>query len=366
MEQEQLYRIALSLLPNVGPVISRALFQYCGSAEAVFREKKQLLAKIPGVGAKRIRKAFASPVLDQAEAELKFMQRHKVIGLFYTDEAYPKRLNQCPDAPVLLYYKGTSSLNDQRFVGVVGTRSATPYGEEMTQQLVEGLKGFDVTIVSGLAYGIDISAHEAALRNQMPTIGVVAHGMDRIYPQVHRTTAGKMIRQGGLLTEYPSGTNPDRENFPTRNRIVAGMCDAIVVVEASGKGGALITADLAIGYNRDVFAVPGRAMDAYSKGCNDYIRENKAGLITSANDLVWMMGWTDDKNTPLPAVQTKLFVELSTEEEQLVQFLRENGECGIDAISAATALSFSKLAATLLQLELKGVIRLRPGKRYSL
>ncbi len=366
MENELIYRIALSLLPNVGPVISRLLHEHCGSAEAVFREKKQLLAKIPGVGAKRIRKAFATPVIEAAEKEMEFMRRHKVEPLFYTDHDYPKKLNQCPDAPILLYYKGNANLNQHRYVGIVGTRSATSYGEEMTRQLVEGLKDAGAVIVSGLAYGIDICAHEAALRNGLETIGVTAHGLDRIYPHAHRTTAGKMIKQGGLLTEYPSGTNPDRENFPTRNRIVAGICDVVVVVEASGKGGALITADLAIGYNRDVFAVPGRTMDPYSKGCNDYIRENKAGLITSAEDLIWMMGWNDEKEKKKQHVQTQLFVDLNDDERRITDFLQTQGESGIDAIAAASALPFSKLANTLLQLELKGVIHLRPGKRYAL
>lgn len=365
-EQELLHRIALSLLPNVGPVIARALYQHCGSAEAVFREKKSFLAKIPGVGAKRIRKAFGTSVMDVAEKEMRFMQRHKVNALFFNDDQYPRRLQQCPDAPVLLYYKGQADLNAGRFVAIVGTRSATPYGVEITRQLVEGLKNEDVSIVSGLAYGIDITAHEAALKQNLPTIGVTAHGMDRMYPHLHRNTAGKMLKHGGLLTEYPSGTNPDRENFPTRNRIVAGMCDAVVVVEASGKGGALITADLAQGYNRDVFAFPGRTCDVFSKGCNDYIRENKAALITSADDLLWMMGWKDDKVKTKAALQTSLFFDLNPEEERVVQIIRENGDTGIDTISASSGLSFSKLASTLLQLELKGVLRLLPGKRYGL
>lgn len=366
MENELIYRIALSLLPNIGPVISRLLHDYCGTAEAVFKEKKHLLAKIPGVGSKRIRKAFAAPVLERAEKEAAFLRRHKVTALFYTDPDYPKKLHHCPDAPVLLYYKGQTDLNRHRYIGIVGTRSATPYGEEMTRQIIEGLKGTDTVVVSGLAYGIDICAHNAALHCGMETVGVMAHGLDRIYPQAHRTTAGKMIRQGGLLTEYPSETVPDRENFPTRNRIVAGLCDAIVVVEASGKGGALITADLAIGYNRDVFAVPGRTMDLYSTGCNNYIRENKAGLITSANDLIWMMGWKDHRDTKKPAVQTTLFTDLNDEEQRIVNFLKEQGESGIDAIGAAAALPFSRLANTLLQLELKGIVQLRPGKRYAL
>ena len=365
-QQEVLYRIALTLLPNVGPVVARALHQYCGSAEAVFKEKKRILAKIPGVGAKRIAKAFREPVMEAAEKELRFVEKHKVEALFYTDEAYPKRLLQCPDAPALLYFKGCCSLNAPRQIAIVGTRSSTPYGEEVTQQLIKDLSEEKITVVSGLAYGIDICAHEAALKQGLPTIGVTAHGLDRIYPPVHRSTAGRMLKQGGLLTEYPSGTNPDRENFPSRNRIVAGICDAVIVVEASGKGGALITAELAQGYNRDVFAVPGRVNDPYSKGCNDFIRENKAALLTSAQDLIWMMGWTDQKNPVAKVHQTVLFTDLSPEEEIIVRILKEQGESGIDAISLVAGLSFSKLANCLLQLEFKGVVKLRPGKRYAL
>jgi DNA processing protein len=228
------------------------------------------------------------------------------------------------------------------------------------------MQGLDITMVSGLAYGIDICAHEAALQFGIPTVGVTAHGMDRIYPQLHRTVAGKMLKQGGILTEYPSNTPPDRENFPSRNRIVAGMCDAVVIVEASAKGGALITADLAQGYDREVFAFPGRVSDEFSKGCIEYIRENKAALVTCAQDLIWMMGWSDEKKKEQLVKQTQLFFELNEDENRVVNVLKEKGECGIDVISSATALPFSKLANTLLQLELKNVLKLRAGKRYSL
>lgn len=365
-EEELLHRIALSLLPNVGPVIARALYSHCGSAISVFREKKSLLAKIPGVGSKRIQNAFGVSVMDEAVKELAFVKKHKLQVLFYTDEAYPNRLNQCADAPCLMYYKGTVNLNQGRFVAIVGTRTSTSNGEEITKKLVEEMQGLDITMVSGLAYGIDICAHEAALQFGIPTIGVTAHGMDRIYPQLHRTVAGKMLSQGGILTEYPSKTPPDRENFPSRNRIVAGMCDAVVVVEASAKGGALITADLAQGYDREVFAFPGRVSDEFSKGCNEYIRDNKAALITCAQDLVWLMGWSDEKKKEQVVKQTQLFFELNDDENRVVDVLKEKGECGIDVIASATALPFSKLANTLLQLELKSVLKLKAGKRYSL
>ncbi|MBK9636468.1 MAG: DNA-protecting protein DprA [Bacteroidetes bacterium] len=365
-EEELLHRIALSLLPNVGPVIARALYSHCGSAVSVFKERKSLLSKIPGVGPKRIQNAFNVSIMDRAAKELAFVKKHKLQVLFYTDDAYPNRLQQCADAPCLLYYKGNATLNLGRFVAIVGTRSSTTNGEEVTKKLVEELQGLEVTMVSGLAYGIDICAHEAALQFGIPTIGVTAHGMDRIYPQLHRTVAGKMLSQGGILTEYPSQTPPDRENFPSRNRIVAGMCDAVVVVEASSKGGALITADLAQGYDREVFAFPGRVSDEFSKGCNEYIRDNKAALITCAHDLIWLMGWSDDKKKEQVVKQTQLFFELNEDEIRVVDVLKEKGECGIDVISSATALPFSKLANTLLQLELKNAIKLKAGKRYSL
>ncbi|MEQ1666092.1 MAG: DNA-processing protein DprA, partial [Bdellovibrionales bacterium] len=310
--------------------------------------------------------AFHVSVLERAEKELAFVKKHKLQVLFYTDDGYPNRLQQCADAPCLLYFKGNANLNQGRFVAIVGTRSSTTNGEEVTKKLVEELQGFDVTMVSGLAYGIDICAHEASLQFGIPTIGVTAHGMDRIYPQLHRTVAGKMLSHGGILTEYPSQTPPDRENFPSRNRIVAGMCDAVVVVEASAKGGALITADLAQGYDREVFAFPGRVSDEFSKGCNEYIRDNKAALITCAHDLIWLMGWSDEKKKEQVIKQTQLFFELNEDENRVVDVLKEKGECGIDVISSATALPFSKLANTLLQLELKNAIKLKAGKRYSL
>lgn len=365
-EEELLHRIALSLLPNVGPVIARALYNHCGSATSVFKERKSILSRIPGIGAKRIQNAFSVSVIDRAKQELEFIRKQKLQMLFFADEAYPSRLNQCSDAPCLLYYKGNAHLNKGRFVAIVGTRSSTPNGEEVTNTFVEELHGYGITMVSGLAYGIDICAHEAALRIGMPTLGVTAHGMDRIYPHLHRSVAGKMLKQGGILTEYPSGTPPDRENFPSRNRIVAGMCDAVVVIEASEKGGALITADLARGYDREVFAFPGRVNDEFSKGCNAYIRDQKAALITNAQDLVWMMGWSDDKKKKTIQKQTQLFFDFTEEEQRVVDVLKEKGECGIDAIASATEISFSKLANTLLQLEIKNVIQLKTGKRYVL
>lgn len=365
-EQEMLYRIALSMLPNVGPVLARALYQHCGSAEQVFKEKKTLLSSIRGLGQKRIRKAFAEPVLHRAEQEMSFLLKHGIQAIFYTDEAYPSKLAGCSDAPVLMYFKGNADLNAARSLAIVGTRKSTAYGDALTKKLVEELSAYGVSVVSGLAYGIDVAAHKAALTHGVPTIGVTAHGLDRIYPFVHRAVAAAMLQSGGLLTEYPSHTPPDRENFPTRNRIVAGMVDAVVIVEASASGGALITADLAHGYNRDVFAVPGRVGDEFSEGCNRYIRQNKAALVTSAADIAWLMGWENKEEYTAAPVQTSLFVELSSEEQRIVDVLREHGECSRDLLNVRLGMSFSRLSNTLLQLELKGMLRLKPGNRYCL
>ncbi|MFM9008756.1 MAG: DNA-processing protein DprA [Bacteroidota bacterium] len=366
-EQELLSRIALSFLPAVGPVLTRALVGHCGSAEAVFREKRSLLARIPGLGARRISKAFSAPVFPLAERELAFIRRHRIQPIFFTDASYPHRLIQCHDAPALLYSKGKADFNSGRYLAIVGTRHATEYGLLCVEQLLAGLAPYGVCIVSGLAYGIDIRAHQAALNNGLSTIGVTAHGLDRIYPPAHRATAKKMIGSGGLLTEYPSGTQPDRENFPSRNRIVAGISDAVVVVEAAEKGGALITADLANGYDRDVFAIPGRVGDVRSMGCNRLIREHKAALITSAEDLVWMMGWNDEgQNKKSQVQQTQLFPELSPEQQRIVDVLRQVGESGQDAIALQSGVNLSRIPGVLLELELQGILKLLPGRRYRL
>ena len=365
-DHELLYRLAITFLPHVGPVNARALINHCGSAEAVFREKKRLLARIPGMGMKRVSVAFSEPVLPRAEKELAFVRRHNINVLFFTDEGYPHRLLNCNDAPPLIYYKGKADLNGGRNLAVVGTRSATPYGEQMTRQLIEGLSSHAVCIVSGLAYGIDICAHIAALDYGLPTVGVTAHGLDRIYPHAHRHVAGRMVDAGGLLTEYPSGTVPDRENFPSRNRVVAGLADAVVIVEASGKGGALITADLASGYHRDVFAIPGRVGDPFSKGCNDYIRENKAALITGAEDLLWMMGWKEQQPAPPQARQASLFVEIDDNGKKVLSLFTGQQELPWDVILHGMQLPSSRLSSVLLDLELKGILKVLPGRRYKL
>jgi DNA processing protein len=288
------------------------------------------------------------------------------VPFFYTDKDYPARLKNCDDAPVLIFFKGKCELNNFRMISIVGTRNATDYGKQITEQLVNDFAKYNVSIVSGLAYGIDITAHKAAIKNGLSTVAVLAHGLDRIYPAIHKPIAEKMLHNGGLLTEFISETNPDRENFPSRNRIVAGMTDAVIVIESSIKGGALITAELANGYNRDVFAIPGKVGDEYSQGCNEFIRLNKAALIESADQVAEMMQWqleTEKKNEPK---QLKIFHELKPEEKILVNVLQEKGRLDIDALTQHSNMPMSKVSSTLLNLEFAGVLKALPGKMFEL
>jgi DNA processing protein len=358
-------KIALTLVTGVGNVNARNLVSYCGSVEDVFKASKTLLEKIPGIGPKTADAIAKHKDFQRAEKECLFIERNNITPLFYLDKNFPERLKSCPDAPVMLYFKGTTDLNKNRMLAVVGTRSATEYGKAKCEQLIADLKDSNVVIVSGLAYGIDFCAHKAALKSGMETIAVLGHGLDMLYPALHKSTAEKMIEQGGLLTEYLTGTKPDKENFPQRNRIVAGISDAVVVIEASRKGGALITAEIANTYNRDVFAVPGRLDDIYSEGCNHLIKLNKAALIESAKDVCYIMGW-EEKVVKNKNKQRNLFVELNSEEKTLVDLLNQKGSLDIDSICTTSTMPVSKVSATLLNLEFKGVLKSLPGKIYEL
>lgn len=364
MSHSVLHCIALTLIPGVGDIGAKKLVAYCGSPEEIFRAKKNHLLKIPGMGVVTVNSILNQNVLKRAEQELKFIQKYKIQTYFYLDENYPKRLKHCPDSPIMLYHKGNTDFNSPHVVSVVGTRKATEYGKKITQKIIEELAVHKTTIVSGLAYGIDICAHKTALHCGIPTVAVLAHGLDRIYPLAHKPIAEKMLEQGGLLTEFMSETNPDRENFPKRNRIVAGMVDAVIVIEASITGGALITAEIANTYSRDVFAVPGRLDDTFSEGCNRLIKTNKAALIESVKDIEYLLGWTTDEKKPKP--QQKLFVDLSPEEERLVNMLREKGNTAIDDLSILSEFPMSKVAGLLLNLEFNGVVKSLPGKVYQL
>lgn len=368
---ERLYQIALTLLPQAGSVLAKNLMAYCGSAESVFKASKSKLEKIPLIGKERA-EAIANAtvnaeILKEAESELAFVEKYNIAQLFYTDAGYPQRLKECSDSPVLLYYKGRANLNAEKIIGVVGTRRVTDYGKEATKKLVEDLAVQNVLVVSGLAYGIDIAAHNAALEFNLPTVGVLAHGLNTIYPKQHKNTAKKMVEQGGLLTEYTSRHEMHPSNFPSRNRIVSGMCDAIVVVESAAKGGALITANIANSYNREVFAYPGKATDRFSAGCNFLIKTYKAKMIEGADDLMKEMNWVSgEAQTKGKKAQRQLSLNLSEEEQVVYNLLHAKNELAIDELADSTAMNVSSLAATLLEMEMNNLIVSLPGKRYKL
>jgi DNA processing protein len=372
MDKDLLYKIALTLIPNIGDVNARNLISFFGTAEQVFQQSKKQLAQLPNIAEKtaiQIHKHLSEKeFLQRSAREIKFIEEQQVKVLFHGDEAYPRRLKHCHDAPVLLYYKGNADLNTSKIISVVGTRTPTEYGLKLTEQLIQDLSSQDVLIVSGLAYGVDVCAHQAALKNNLNTIGVVAHGHDRIYPSLHENIAYQMQKQGGILTEFMSETNPDRENFPKRNRIVAGMCDALVVVETRIKGGSLITAEIAHTYNRDVFAFPGRSGDELSSGCNAFIKRNKAVLIEHAADLLYAMNWNEDvpKKNKDKKQQITLQVLLNDKEQKIVEVLKSKEKVHVDEISTFSGYTSSETSGILLQLEFNNIVKSLPGKLYSL
>ena len=365
MDKDLLYKIGITFIDHVGDVTSKILISYCGSAEAVFKEKKQNLLKIPDIGAVTAEAIVNQNVLHLVEKEIAFIEKNNIRALFYLDKEYPLRLKQCNDCPVVLYYKGNADLNAQRIVAMVGTRNATDYGKKMCDTIIDGLKDSGALIVSGLAYGIDAASHKAAMKSGLPTVGVVGHGLDSIYPAEHYNLAQKMLDNGGLLTDFISGTKLAPENFPKRNRIIAGLSDAVVVVESKWAGGAIITADIAFSYSREVFALPGRSEDTYSQGCNKLIRQNKAGLIQSADDLLDSLGWKETKKKKKAQVQ--LFNDLKPQEEAIIKILQSQGApVHIDDIAIQANLSPGNLSTYLLTLEFAGILRSLPGKMYSL
>lgn len=367
-DKELLYRLALPLLPGIGCIGANKLLKTAGNATVLFEHCNELPDIVHGASPK-LKAVFNCPdMLRLCEAELLFAEKNHIACLTDADEAFPSRLRECDDAPIVLFYRGTTELNKRHVISMVGTRNATDYGKELCLRFMNELREMlpDVLIVSGLAYGIDIHSHRAALQNHLDTVGVLAHGLDRIYPAVHRRTAVEMISHGGLLTEFMSGTNPDRQNFIKRNRIVAGMSDATIVVESAAKGGSLITAEIAGSYQRDCFAFPGRITDLSSEGCNNLIRTNRAALLQSAEELVQAMGW--DKKTELPQnVQRQLFPEL-TEEEQLVVSLLQKQQDGlqINTLVVESNIPVNRMTGILFELEMKGIIRLAAGGVYRL
>jgi len=360
------YKIGLGLIPKIGPVLAKRLISYCGSIEGVFREKGRNLAKIPGIGDKIAGYIVDNNVLEKAEKEVEFITENKIKSLFYLDDYYPERLKHCIDAPVIIFVKGNTDINRQKILAIVGTRSATRYGRDMCERLVEGLSqnNHDVLIVSGLAYGIDICAHRAALTNNLETVAVLGHGHAVIYPSAHRGIAKQIISQGALISDFLSYEMPERNNFVKRNRVIAGLSDAVVVVESGEKGGALITADIANSYNRDVFAFPGRVNDRYSVGCNKLIKTNKAALIENYKDLEYILGWQPDHPDSYNP-QKKIFVDLKDDESKVLNEIERNSELTVDQISLNCKMPVSKVSALLLNLEFNGLVKCLPGKVYK-
>jgi DNA processing protein len=366
MHQDLLHQIALTLVPNIGDVHAKALVNLYGNAPAVFKAQKKELENIEGIGTIRANAIKNFVDFSVAEDEIKFIEKYKINPLFITDEAYPKRLLNCYDSPLILFYKGNADLNQAKIISIVGTRNNSDYGKNICEKLVDNLQAQNILILSGLALGIDTIAHKAALKNQLQTVGVLAHGLDRIYPTQNKSLGKQMIAQGGLLTDFLSNTNPDKQNFPKRNRIVAGMCDALVVIESSKKGGSLITAELANGYNKDVFAIPGRVNDGKSEGCNYLIKNNKAALINNAQDLLEMMGWSSNSAKKQANNQRELFIELTPNEKIITDILKQKDGVAIDELYFKSALSSSAVAQALLMLEMQNVVLSLPGKIYKL
>ncbi|KAA9041355.1 DNA-protecting protein DprA [Ginsengibacter hankyongi] len=365
MSAELKYQIALTLVPNIGDIHAKALINHFGNAEAIFSARKKNLEILEGIGTVRANSIKAFNDFSKAEREIDFIKKYKITPLFITDKNYPKRLLNCYDSPAMLYFKGNADLNSPKIIAVVGTRNNNEYGKTICEKLIEDLAGEEVMVISGLAFGIDSIAHKASIKNNLKTIGVLAHGLDRIYPSQNSGLAKQMISNGGLLTEFRSFTKPDRQNFPSRNRIVAGISDAIIVVETGVKGGSLITAELGNGYNKDVFAFPGRINDSKSEGCNFLIKNNKAALITCGNDILENMGWKKKKEISVKK-QRELFIELTPDEKTVVNILNQQEQIHIDELFLKSKLSSSAVAAALLMLEMQGVVISLPGKIYKI
>jgi DNA processing protein len=358
------HKIALGLIPRIGDINARKLVSHFGSVEAIFHEPYRNLIKIPGIGSGIAKYISERTYLDTAEKEAEFVTKNNIRTYFYLDPDYPFRLRQCDDSPVVFFFKGNCNLDASKILSVVGTRNATPRGKELCEKIVEGLAvGHpDLIIVSGLAYGIDIASHKAALSNNLQTIGVLAHGFKTTYPAIHASTARAMVNKGGLVTDFLSDALPERNNFLKRNRIIAGLADATLVVESGIKGGALITADIANSYNRDVFAVPGRPDDQWSAGCNSLIRNNKAFLTECSDDIEYFLNWKPEKLKPV--IQRTLFSELDDNEKVIYELLSKQGELTIDSICRTIDIPVYKLSSLLLQMEFKGLLKCSPGNLY--
>ena len=362
-QQELFYLLALQRVEGVGDIMAKKLITHCGSAEAVFNTKTATLASIDGVGLMLLKNLKGKLVFEKANQELEFIKANDINTVYFQEEGYPERLKQCIDGPLLLFTSGNIDLKNRKIISIVGTRQITSYGTDFCRKLIEDLAPLDPIIVSGFAYGVDSIAHQLAIEYNLQTIGVVAHGLNQIYPKTHKKYVAKVEENGGFMTEFWSSSNPDKENFVRRNRIVAGMSEATIVIESADRGGSLITANMANDYNRDVFAVPGRVTDKYSQGCNNLIKTQKANVLTSAADLVYILNWDLEKE--IKTVQKQLFVTLDDDEQKVYDYLLKTGKELMDIIALRCEFPIYKISGMLLNMELKGVVRPLPGKLFE-
>lgn len=364
-EQNLIYTLALQHVPKIGDVTAKKLISHCGSAKAVFKERKQKLLSIDGIGSLMLQELSSSKFLKDAEKELQFIKDNQISTYYFMDADYPEKLKHCIDGPLLLFGSGSVDLKNKHIISIVGTRQITTYGVAFCEKLIEELAIFNPVIVSGFAYGTDITAQKAALKHNLQTIGCLAHGLNQIYPKVHKKYVADIEKNGGFFTDFWSTDNFDRNNFLKRNRIIAGISQATIVIESAKKGGSLVTADIANSYNRDVFAVPGRVTDSQSEGCNNLIKHQQAHVLSTPLDVPYILNWELEEKTKKP-VQKQLFVELEPDEKIIYEYLKDNNRQLLDVISLECEMPIFKVAGTLLNMELKGVVRPLPGKYFEL
>jgi len=363
-KDELIALLRLQNIPNVGDVIAKKLIGHCGSPAAIFDDKLPSLLKIDGIGMHALKELHDSEHLEAAQSEYNFIKTKNIGYSYFMDADYPSYLKHCIDGPILIFKRGNIDLDGRKIISVVGTRQITSYGTAFCERFIEDIAPLNPIIVSGFAYGVDICVQRAAVKHGLQTIGCLAHGLNQVYPKVHAKYTPDMERNGGFLTDFWSNSTPERENFLKRNRIIAGMSEATIVVESAEKGGSLVTADIANSYSRDVFAVPGRAGDKYSLGCNNLIKQQKAHMLTSAADLVYLLGW-DVAKKEAKTVQKQLFVELDTIEKSIYSYLQKDGKQLLDSIALECQIPIFKTSSTLLNMEMKGVIRPLPGKLFE-
>ena len=363
-EEELVAVLALQKVKGIGDIIAKKLITHCGSAQNVFAEKRTLLEKINGIGTFTIKNLADKKYLLNAEKEFKYISKHNIKTTYFQDDDFPNRLKHCPDGPILLFQDGNINLQNERIISIVGTRKMTNYGRDFINQFIEELTPYNPIVVSGFAYGVDIAAQKAAIKNKLQTIGVLAHGLDQIYPKTHKKYINEVNENGGFYTEFWHDEEPLREHFLKRNRIVAGISEATIIIESAEKGGSLVTADIANSYSRDVFAVPGKTTDSLSKGCNNLIKMNKAGILTSAQDLIDALNWETTSRQQV-AAQRQLFVELNPEEQKVYDYLLKNGKQYLDSIALECQIPVYKMATLLFNLEMKGVLRPLQGKLFE-